>query len=934
MSTTDDALRDRVKLYSRLLGEVLQRQDEGRLLEAVETLREGFIHHGTELEPAKQEHLLAYIDSLDAPMLTHVVRVFSIYFSLANTVEEEFQHHRRRAQRQSDQPLWPGSFDLTLRELKARGLGAEQLRELFSRLRFIPVFTAHPTEARRRTTLEALRRIFLIGEQLANPALGEGQRAELAQRLRNQIQTLWKTDEVRAHKPRVQDEVKLGTYFFRESIFAALPTMYRNLERAVNRVYAEEGGIASIPVPTFVHFGSWRGGDRDGNPFVTPETTAFALRLQSAEILREYCRQVEALRHLLTHSSELITPTPEFSASLAADPALIQAFFTDNPQRFDQEPYRRKLYIMYQRLQHNLRRTVARLGDHLDNEAYFGYAHEQEFLDDLYLIRDSLLSHDDAEIADAELKDTIRLAETFGFFLAALDIRQESGRHTEAVAELFEQAPNLPDYRALDEAGRLRVLDELLAHPGTPLLFSESLSEPTRQTLAVFRVVAELREEVSPRAFNNYVISMTHAASHIMEVMFLARFAGLAGRRGDDWFCRLPVSPLFETVDDLRRIEPVLEQLFGCASYRSLVRACGNLQEVMVGYSDSCKDGGILASGWGLYRAQRRITEVAARHGLQVRLFHGRGGTVGRGGGPTHDALVAQPPGTVQGQVKVTEQGEVLAAKYNNPETAVFELTQGITGLFKASSSTMLDGHGEPPEGVELMDRLTAHGEAMYRDLTDRTPEFIDYFYEATPVTEIGQLNIGSRPSHRQVADRSRFSVRAIPWMFGWGLSRHTLPGWYGIGGALAALREADPAILDTCRRLYREWPYFRVLLGNTQMSLAKADMTIAREYAGLCVDPVVGETIHARAAEEYQRTVSQMKDIIEADSLLADEPELAGLLQRRDPYLVPLNYIQLTVLRRYRQAVAGEDQAGAECWLDPLLRSINALASGLRNTG
>lgn len=934
MFDPDDALRDRVQLYSHLLGDVLRGEEGGRILEAAKNLREGFLGDDPTLDPAQRKRLLAYIDSLDAPMLTHVVRVFSLYFSLANTVEEEFQHHRRRAQVQSDQPLWPGSFDRTLRELKARGMGAEQLRGLFASLRFIPVFTAHPTEARRRTTLEALRRIFLMGEELSNAALGEGQQAELVQRLRNQIQTLWKTDEVRVHKPRVQDEVKFGTYFFRESIFDALPTLYRNLERAVNRVYGEEGGIAAIPVPTFVQFGSWRGGDRDGNPFVTPETTAFALRLQSAEILREYAQRLETLRHLLTHSSELITPSPAFTASLEADPALIQAFFSDNPRRFDQEPYRRKLYIMYQRIQHNLRRTQARLAGRADTEAYLGYANEQEFLDDLYLIRDSLLSHNDGAIADAELKDTIRLAETFGFFLAALDVRQESTRHTEAVAELFDQAPNLPDYRQLDEAGRLRVLNELLAHPGTPLLFSKSLSESTRQTLAVFQVVAELRQEISPRAFGSYVISMTHAASHILEVMFLARFAGLAGRQDEGWFCELPVSPLFETVDDLRRIEPVLEQLLACDSYRSLVRAHGDLQEVMVGYSDSCKDGGILASGWGLYRAQQRITQVAARHGLQTRLFHGRGGTVGRGGGPTHEALVAQPPGTVQGQVKFTEQGEVLAAKYSNTETAVFELTQGITGLFKASTSTLLADETVPPEGAELMDRLTAHGEAMYRDLTDNTPGFIDYFYEATPVTEIGQLNIGSRPSHRQVTDRSRFSVRAIPWMFGWGLSRHTLPGWYGIGGALAALREAEPSVLETYRRLYREWPYFRALLSNTQMSLTKANMAIAKEYASLCADPTVAETIHARAAEEYQRTVAQIKAIAEADTLLADNPELAGLLQRRNPYLVPLNYIQLTVLRRYRQALATEAQGEAERWLDPLLRSINALASGLRNTG
>lgn len=934
MPTSDKALRERVKLYGNLLGEVLNRQDGGRVLEAVETLRKGFIEQRRhpDAHPKKRERLMQFIDALEPSMLSHVVRAFSNYFILANIAEEEFQHHHRRQQVRRDQPLWRGSFDMTLRELRDRGASAAQIRELLQQLVFSPVFTAHPTEARRRTTLEAQRRIFLAGEQLDN-SLGKGQQAEITRQLGNQIKTLWKTDEVRVHKPRVQDEIKLGMYFFRESIFAALPTLYRNLERAINRVYEDQGGCEAIPVPSFVRFGSWIGGDRDGNPFVTPETTAFALRFQSMEILKEYLRRLETLRHLLTHSSELITPSAAFTASLE-DPVLTRAFFADSPQRFDQEPYRRKLFTMYCRVEHNLRRTIAQLHGERDNQPYHGYPSEQAFLHDLYLIRDSLLSHDDGDIADAELKDLIHLAESFGFFLAALDVRQESTRHTQAVTEIFAHAPNLPDYAGLDEAGRLHILNELLSHPGAPLLFTDDLSDETRQTLAVLQVMAELRREISPRAFGAYVISMTHAASHVLEVMFLARFAGLAGRRGDTWFCDLAISPLFETVEDLRHIESVLSQLLACSAYRQLLAVSGDLQEVMLGYSDSCKDGGILASGWGLYKAQQQIVNITRQHGLRCRLFHGRGGTVGRGGGPTHAAILAQPRGTVQGQIKLTEQGEVLASKYSNTETAVFELTQGITGLLKASSGLILAEDGDPPGAMALMDQLTQHGEQLYRQLTDHTPGFIDYFYEATPVSEIGQLNIGSRPSHRKKSDRSKGSVRAIPWMFGWGQSRHTLPGWYGIGSGLATLREADPGNLAALRKLYRNWPFFRSLLSNTQMSLAKAEMHIAQEYASLCADPAVAAQIYPQIHAEYERTVAQILDIAEIDTLLAEDPPLALSLARRNPYLDPLNYIQLTLLRRYRRALVEEDETLAEQWLDPLLRSINALASGLRNTG
>jgi phosphoenolpyruvate carboxylase len=505
------------------------------------------------------------------------------------------------------------------------------------------------------------------------------------------------------------------------------------------------------------------------------------------------------------------------------------------------------------------------------------------------------------------------------------------------VAELFAHAPNLPDYDQLSEQERLEILSELLGQVGTPLFYCDSLSPETRQTLEVFQVMARMREEVSPNAFASYVISMTHEASHVLEVMFLASFAGLAGHRADgSWHCDIRIAPLFETIKDLTRIETVLDLLLAQLAYRSLLEAAGGMQEIMVGYSDSCKDGGILASSWGLYQAQKKVVEITSRYGVDCRLFHGRGGTIGRGGGPIHDAILSQPPGTVHGEIKFTEQGEVLSFKYSNAETAVYELTVGVTGLLKASRCLVQETPADPQPYMEVMDALAETGERVYRQLTDHTPGFIDYFYEATPINELGALNIGSRPSHRKQADRSKYSVRAIPWVFSWSQSRHTLPGWYGIGSALEAWHQGDPERLQILRTLYREWPFFRALLSNSQMVLNKVDLGIAREYANLCDDPAVEERIFDDFQAEYHKSVRQILDVAEIDGLLADNPPLALSLARRNPYLDPLNHIQVALLKRHREAIAQAQREGATSspWLEPLLRSINALAAGMRNTG
>jgi phosphoenolpyruvate carboxylase len=561
------------------------------------------------------------------------------------------------------------------------------------------------------------------------------------------------------------------------------------------------------------------------------------------------------------------------------------------------------------------------------------YDSAQELLDDLHVIRDSLISHGDAAIAGRELQDLIRLVETFGFFLVNLDVRQESGRHTATVAEIITQMPGKhADYLALDESARLALLSELIAQSEAITFDHSTLTPETRETLEVFDVMRSLREEISPECFGHYVISMTHNASHVMEVLLMARIAGLLGKRERRWYCHIRVTPLFETIEDLSRIEDVLATLLDNSVYATLLAASGNQQEVMLGYSDSCKDGGILASSWNLYEAQEKIIALAAARKVQCRLFHGRGGTVGRGGGPTHESILSQPPGTVQGQIKFTEQGEVLSYKYSNCETAVYELTMGITGLMLASRNLITPPISDRNDHLGIMAQLADSGENVYRALTDHTLGFLDFFYEATPVAELSLMNIGSRPSHRNRQNRSKSSIRAIPWVFGWAQARYTLPAWFGIGSALEQWRNNEPDRLAKLQQMYQEWPFFRSLLSNTQMALFKANMTIAQQYVQLCGDPDMAQRVFDVIHSEYLRTVTQVLNVVGTQRLIEENPTLALSLNRRSPYLDPLNHIQITLMERTRDQ--GVDEAARQVWLDPMLRSINAIAAGMRNTG
>ena len=742
----DAQLRSSVKLLGKLLGNIIKSHAGDKVYMAVEKLRKGFINLRKDNNQIKHDQLIRYIGKLDPITLKNVIRSFSKYFALVNVAEEAYQHINRTDRLKSGFDSWEGSFDQTLRECKASEMDDTQLESLINSLRYIPVFTAHPTEAKRRSKLEAMRRIFNTILELQSYKGQSIKREELIDELQAEILILWRTDEVRLRKPTVLDEVENGLYYFRTSLFRAIPEVYRDLEKAIKRVYHTD----NVKVPSFIRFGSWIGGDRDGNPFVTPDITREAVYMHAETALHEYMRRAQKLSTLLTHSSGLTTPSDEFLSSSKDDDKYFQGAFEDTTQDFAKEPYRRKLKIIRYRLKERLN-AIKQLKNKDNINSPHAYNSEKELLNDLYLIKDSLISDNDNILNDFGLNDFIRLVETFGFYLVNLDIREESTNHTNAISEILKNHNNT-DYDQLDESSRISSLENVIKSELTLDDIYPSLSDETKKVLDVFTVMKELRNEVSEHAFGNYVISMTHHASHVFEVLALAKLCGLISLKEGKLTASIQVTPLFETIDDLTRIEEILEDLFSNDTYTNLIGSYKNskLQEVMLGYSDSCKDGGILSSSWSLYKAQQQVLDISKKYQIECRLFHGRGGTVGRGGGPTHNAILAQPNKTVRGMIKITEQGEVLSYKYAVPQSASYELELAISGLIKASKHLVIDDTVCTNNFEEIMSEMSIVGEKKYRDLTDDKEGIMDYFYEATPVQELAELNIGSRPSHRK----------------------------------------------------------------------------------------------------------------------------------------------------------------------------------------
>lgn len=926
MLLDNDVLRARIRLLGSFLGEAISRQSGQQTLDTIETLRQGFIQERREHNDGQKQKLIELIASLDNQTLKNVIRAFSIYFFLANLTEENYLREQRQVMRAESNQSWEGSFRRTLSECRERQIEPEQIKELIDQLKFIPVFTAHPTEARRRTTMNILQTLYEHTDAMG--VYPEGSRAfeQAKQKTAETIDLLWSSDEVRTRKPLVYDEINNGLHYFDASLFTAIPKVYRNIKDAIVEIYPE---LSDYALPAFVNFGSWIGGDRDGNPFVTHETTEMAVLMHANTVLRHYQVLIRKLRRELIHSDSIVTIAPEIYERIKDYSELDQQVFCYNPDDYNHEPYRRLLSLILAKIKATNQYIQSQGTD--DNAAKDAYLSPAALLDDLRLIRKSVNTHDSAH-AEGLLLDTIRLVKTCGFHLAALDIRQDSGYHGEVIADIFANASNLPDYKALSEAERQEWLTRLLQKPGTPLIYTDNLSEQTREQLALMQSVAKLRKLVGDDTFGSYVISMTNNASQLLEVLLLMRFAGLSGINDDGHlFAALPVAPLFETIEDLKNIDKIMPTVLDNPLYRELLEHSGNIQEIMLGYSDSSKDGGIITSAWQLYSAQQTITRIANQYGISTRLFHGRGGSVSRGGGSTHQAIAAQPAGTLNGQIKFTEQGEVLYAKYANPDTAVFELTMGITGALKASSSRFVAQPAQLDSYEALFTDLADAGEQQYRALTDNTDGFYQFYSEATPVQEISLLNIGSRPAHRKKGLPSKSTIRAIPWVFGWSLARFTLPAWYGVGTALESVKQNEGLM----KEMNKNWPFFSAFISNIEMAFTKSEMNIAHAYSQLCKDEHLRTQVMQAVEHEHALTHSGLNSLLEQTSLLSTQQELAASLQWRNAYLDPINYIQIELLKRMRQPdnkdAKSTDKLAVE---DPLIRSINALAAGLRNTG
>ena len=924
---TDRQLRTTIKLLGTLLGRVIKTQAGKQVYNAVEKLRKGFIGLRENKNTSKHDQLIRYIGKLNKNTLTDVIRSYSKYFALANVAEEAFQHINRERRLKSGYDSWEGSFDSTLRDFLNQKINKSDLQELLGHLKYIPVFTAHPTEAKRRSEMHLMRRIFSMILELQQYKGQSIKKEELLEKLESEILILWKTDEVRLKKPTVIDEVENGLYYFRTSLFKAVPQIYSDLEKAISRTYKDNPDTKKIIVPSFIRFGSWIGGDRDGNPFVTSDVTCQAVYMHAETVITEYIERTKDLSKYLTHSIQHVDLSKDFLDSLSIDDELSKEVFKDNSQDFIKEPYRRKLKFIEFRLNQSLKIVSDHKNKNLGQKRVHAYQNEHEFLKDLYLIRDSLIYDKDERLVGFQLKDLIRLVETFGFFLVNLDIREESTKHSNAIHEIIG-ALTKEDYLSLNENKRVNCLESLIKSDFNVDSIYMTLSDDTKKVVDVFLTMVKLRKQISEEAFGHYIISMTHEASHVLEVLALAKLSGMIKKDKDKgWISTIKVSPLFETIDDLSRINDILESLLDNQLYAEILKNSNNRQEIMLGYSDSCKDGGILSSSWSLYKAQKEITEIANKYSIECRMFHGRGGTVGRGGGPTHNAIVAQPAGTVNGMIKITEQGEVLSYKYASNETAVYELETAIGGLMKASQHLVTDNLKTDNVIEKNMELMSQKGEEHYRELTDKTPGLIDYFYEATPVQELGQLNIGSRPSHRNTTDRSKQSIRAIPWVFGWSLSRHTLPAWYGLGSALQKILDSDEKNLNLLQNMYKKWPYFKVLLANIRMALAKADLNIARDYSELAKDQTSAKIIIGKIEDEYNLTKKLLLKITETDNLLLAGSSVSLSIHRRMPYLDPLNYIQVKLLKECRKN-------NNDDLFDPLLRTIHAISKGMKNTG
>jgi phosphoenolpyruvate carboxylase len=910
-----------IRLLGRVLGEVILEQEGAEMFELIERIRQSSVAFRLRNDAGAGRRLDELLKGLSDRQTIRVIRAFSYFSHLANTAEDRHMV-RRREHHDRLGHLREGSLAMALKRLDENGVAPEEIAGTLARAHVSPVLTAHPSEVQRKSILDAERAIAELMES-RDSLRTDRDRAENEALLRARVTQLWQTRMLRPTRLSVADEIETALGYYRITFLRQVPRLYREIEEA----------LPGHDVPAFFRMGTWIGGDRDGNPNVTAATLRAAFARQGETALRWYLGEVHELFSELSISSTIAPVTAELRAMAERSP--------DLSEHREDEPYRRAAAGIYARLAATLESlTGAKAPRHeaaRDVAPQDPYSSADELAADLRVIEASLLSHHAAALAAPRLRPLLRAVQVFGFHLATVDLRQSSDRHEQAVAELLRVARIEADYRALPEAARRELLARLLNDARPLRVRGGGYSDDARAELAIFETAAEMLARYGRAALRHCIISHTEDVSDLLEVLLLQKEAGLGrGTLDGDASYPLIAVPLFETIGDLRNAAGIMRGFYAVPGIAEMVRRSGGEQEVMLGYSDSNKDGGFFTSNWELYRAGTALValfeEVRRSHPVTLRLFHGRGGTVGRGGGPSYEAILAQPPGTVNAQIRLTEQGEVIASKYAHPEIGRGNLETLVAATLEA---TLLHPAGSAPPGfVDAAQALSEASMAAYRKLVYETPGFTDYFFAATPIREIAELNIGSRPASRK-ATREIADLRAIPWGFSWGQARVALPGWYGFGSAVEAWlgRDARRAErLALLRTMHAEWPFLRALLSNLDMVLAKTDLAIAARYVELVEDKALGRRVFGEIEAEWRRVDEALALITGEKRRLASNPSLARSIEHRFPYIDPLNHLQVELMRRYRARREGE--AVAERVRDGIHISINGIAAGLRNTG
>ncbi|MGZ8256725.1 MAG: phosphoenolpyruvate carboxylase [Gallionella sp.] len=912
ISSKDLPLRDDVRLLGRILGETLREQEGQASYDLIENVRRAAVRFRKTQDERDRVELDKTLDAMSPSETLVVVRAFS-YFSQLSNIAEDLHHNRRhRAHLTAGTAHKDGSLTLALDRIEAKKLDSKTLQNFLNSAVVSPVLTAHPTEVQRKSILDCQLIISRLLSDRDRVDMTPDDLAENEEALHRFVLILWQTRMLRTAKLTVADEIKNGLEFYRYTFLNEIPKIYAGLEKQLEARFDKD-----IKVPPLLRVGSWIGGDRDGNPFVTHEVMDYAVQQHSAVVLEHYLSETHLLGRRLSLTDRLVEVSDDLRKMSDASP--------DKSHNRDDEPYRRALILIYSRLS----ATAKKLGHEISHlppvdKNAAPYPSAAEFIADLDVLIESLFKHGAVYLARGRLANLRRAAEVFGFHLAPLDMRQHSAILQQTVSELLGSGEA---YGALDEAAKRKVLLSALQANKVLLGDIDSYSAVAQSELRIMQTAAKLQQRFGRAALPNHIISKTDAVSDMLELALMMQQVGLLDA-GANPALHINIIPLFETIEDLRSCGPIMEELFSIPYYRALLKSRGDTQEVMLGYSDSNKDGGYLTANWELYKAELVLVEVFKKHGVELRLFHGRGGTVGRGGGPSYDAILAQPPGSVNGQIRITEQGEVISSKYSNPEIGRRNLETLIAATMEA---TLLHSHGDDsamPEYHRIMEQLSLNAFAAYRKLVYETPGFTEYFFIATPIREIAELNIGSRPSARKASDKIE-DLRAIPWVFSWGLNRTLLPGWLGFGSAVKQFIEKEgEAGLAQLQAMYQNWAFFRGLMSNMDMVLSKTDMGIAASYSELVKDLELRERIFGAINKEHDDTLAMLFKVTGNTTLLQDNPAFARSLLTRTPYIDPLNHLQIALLLRHR---AGDHD---ELVKRAIHLTINGIATGLRNSG